>query len=179
RSLHDGQLAVEAGAWALGMILWPRSPRACDETEAVRIASAFRRGGPELVGGFVNPTLDEVAHAADAIGLTMLQLHGDEGPAVCAEVARRTGCRVLHAGAGRGKADLQALEAFHTDLHLLDAYHPEKRGGTGETFDWELVAGRRSKTPLVLSGGLTADNVGAAIAATHPFAVDVASGTES
>ena len=60
-SLHDAQLAIEAGAWALGMILWPHSPRACDETEAMRIASAFRRGAPELVGVFVNPTLDEVA----------------------------------------------------------------------------------------------------------------------
>ena len=177
-NLRDAQLAVEAGAWALGMILWSGSPRHCDQTEATRIATAFRRGGPELVGVFVNPTLDEVAHAADAIGLTMLQLHGDEGPVFCAEAARRTGCKVIKAAAVRGNADLQAIEAFHTDFHMLDAHHPEKRGGTGETFDWELVAHRRSKIPLVLSGGLTADNVGAAIAATHPFAVDVASGTE-
>src|SRR5262249_12149258 len=160
------------------MILWPRSPRACDQNEATRIASAFRRGGPELVGVFVNPTLDEVAHAADAIGLTMLQLHGDEGPVFCAEAARRTGCKVIKAAAVRGNADLQAIEAFHTDFHMLDAHHPEKRGGTGETFDWEPVAHPRSKVPLGLTGGLPADNVGAAIAATHPFAVDVASGTE-
>jgi phosphoribosylanthranilate isomerase len=178
-SLRDAQLAIEAGAWALGMILWPRSPRACDETEAVRIASAFRRGGPELVGVFVNPTLDEIAHAADAIGLTMLQLHGDEGPVFCAEVARRTGCRVIKATAVRGNSDMQAIEAFHTDFHLLDAHVPGQRGGTGETFDWELVSHRRSKIPLILSGGLKAGNVAAAIAATRPFAVDVASGTES
>jgi phosphoribosylanthranilate isomerase len=178
-NVHDAQLAVDAGAWALGMILWPGSPRHCSLTEATRIATAFKRGGPELVGVFVNPTLDEVARAADAIGLSMLQLHGDEGPVFCAEVARRTGCRVIKAASIRGNADLQAIEAFHTDFHLLDAYHPDKRGGTGETFDWALLARRRSKIPLVLSGGLRAENVGAAIAATRPYAVDVASGTES
>ncbi len=177
-NLHDAQLAVDAGAWALGMILWPGSPRHCEPTEATRIAAAFKRGGPELVGVFVNPTLDELALAADTIGLTMLQLHGDEGPVFCAEAARRTGCRIIKAVPVRGKADMQAIEAFHTDLHLLDAYHPSKRGGTGETFEWELVAHRRSKIPLVLSGGLTADNVADAIALTRPFAVDVASGTE-
>jgi phosphoribosylanthranilate isomerase len=177
-NLPDAQLAVDAGAWALGMILWPGSPRHCNQTEATRITTAFRRGGPELVGVFVNPTLDEVAHAADAIGLTMLQLHGDEGPVFCAEAARRTGCRIIKAASIRGNADLQAIEAFHTDFHLLDAHHPTKRGGTGETFDWALLAHRRSKIPLILSGGLTADNVGAAIEATRPFAVDVASGTE-
>jgi phosphoribosylanthranilate isomerase len=78
----------------------------------------------------------------------------------------------------RGGADIIALEPFHTDFHLLDAYQPGLRGGTGETFDWELVNRRRSTTPLVLSGGLTSENVAAAIAATHPFAVDTASGTE-
>jgi phosphoribosylanthranilate isomerase len=79
----------------------------------------------------------------------------------------------------RARADLQALEPFHTDFHLLDAHVPGRWGGTGETFDWDLVAARRSSVPLILSGGLTADNVAAAIAATHPYAVDVASGTEA
>ncbi len=178
-NLEDAQLAAEAGAWALGMILWDGSPRRCDPTEAQRIVTGLRRGGPEFVGVFVNPTLDEVARAADAIGLTMIQLHGDEGPAFCAEVARRTGCQVIKAMPVGGKADMQAIEAFHTDFHLLDASRPGKRGGTGETFDWTLVTTRRSKLPLILGGGLNPDNVAEAIAATHPFAVDVASGTES
>jgi phosphoribosylanthranilate isomerase len=75
-------------------------------------------------------------------------------------------------------ADVRALDGFHTDLHLVDAHVPGRRGGTGETFDWELLRVRRSHVPLVLSGGLTPQNVGAAIEATHPFAVDTASGTE-
>jgi phosphoribosylanthranilate isomerase len=177
-SLDDARLAAEAGAWALGMIFWPGSPRRCRVGEAERIAAALRRR-TELVGVFVNAHLDDVAAMADRVGLTMVQLHGDEGPAYCAEVARRTGAKVIKAHRVRARADLQALEPFHTDFHLLDAHVPGRWGGTGETFDWDLVAARRSSVPLILSGGLTADNVAAAIAATRPYAVDVASGTEA
>ena len=85
----------------------------------------------------------------------------------------------MKAAAVRGLADIRALETFHTDYHLLDAHRSGMRGGTGETFDWELVRTRRSKIPLVLSGGLRPENVAEAIAAVHPFAVDTASGTEA
>jgi phosphoribosylanthranilate isomerase len=177
-SRDDALFAVEAGAWAVGCILWPESPRRCDPAEAARIATAVRRRA-HVCGVFVNATLDEVAGLVDGIGLTMVQLHGDEGPAYCAEVARRTGAKVMKAAAVSGKADIRALEAFHTDYHLLDAHRPGMRGGTGETFDWELVRSRHSRIPLVLSGGLRPENVAEAIAAVHPFAVDTASGTES
>jgi phosphoribosylanthranilate isomerase len=132
-----------------------------------------------VCGVFVNAHLDEVAELVDALGLTMVQLHGDEGPAYCAEIARRTGAKVIKAAAVSGQADVQALEMFHTDFHMLDAHRPGMRGGTGETFDWELVRARRSSIPLILSGGLRAENVGEAIAAIRPFAVDTASGTEA
>ena len=101
---EDAELAVELGAWALGFILWPHSPRAADPAVAAGIAAALRRR-VELVGVFVNATLDEVAHAADALHLSHVQLHGDEGPVFCAEAARRTGAKVIKAvrvaGAGR------------------------------------------------------------------------------
>jgi phosphoribosylanthranilate isomerase len=177
-SLADAELAAEAGAWAIGVILWSGSPRRCDPGEALRISRALRRR-VEVAGVFVNAPLDEVTGLADALGLGIVQLHGDEGPAFCAEVARRTGAKVMKAAAVRSGADVAALEAFHTDLHLLDAHRPGLRGGTGETFDWELLRRRRTTVPLVLSGGLTPENVGDAIAATHPFAVDTASGTEA
>jgi phosphoribosylanthranilate isomerase len=177
-NLEDAQRAVDAGAWAIGMILWPGSERRCATDEAQRIAARLRRQ-VELVGVFVNAALDEVGALADGIGLTAVQLHGDEGPAYCAEVARRTGARVIKAHRLQARADLQALETFHTDFHLLDAYVPGRRGGTGETFDWELVAARRSTVPLILGGGLNAGNVGQAIEMTSPYAVDVASGTEA
>ncbi|HEX7214645.1 MAG TPA: phosphoribosylanthranilate isomerase [Methylomirabilota bacterium] len=177
-SLDDARLAVDAGAWAIGCNLWPQSPRACDPAEAGRIAAAMRRR-THVCGVFVNPHLDEVTELVDALGLTMVQLHGDEGPAFCGEVARRTGAKVVKAAAVRTQADVQALESFHTDFHLLDAHVDGLRGGTGQTFDWDLVRARRSSVPLILSGGLRPDNVEEAIASTRPFAVDSASGTEA
>jgi phosphoribosylanthranilate isomerase len=178
--LEDARKAVEAGAWAIGMILWPGSARACDPVDAARIAAVVRRR-IELAGVFVNQPLDEVEHLATTIPLSMVQLHGEEGPAYCAEVARRTGAKVIKAARVRSGEDVQALGAFpNVDYHLLDTFHDGLRGGTGEAFDWTLVGRRPStKVPLILSGGLTAANVGAAIAAAHPFAVDVASGVES
>jgi phosphoribosylanthranilate isomerase len=175
--LDDAKRAVEAGAWALGLILFPGSPRRCALSDAERIAATLRRQA-EICGVFVNAPLDEVTGIADGIGLTMVQLHGDEGPAYCAEVARRTGAKVMKAARVRTGADIAAIERFHTDLHLLDAHEAGQWGGTGQTFDWDLVRQRRSDVPFVLSGGLDPDNVAAAIAATHPYAVDTASGTE-
>jgi phosphoribosylanthranilate isomerase len=177
-NLDDARLAVDAGAWALGTILWPGSERRCDPPEAGRIAAALRRQ-VEIAGVFVNQPLDEVCGLADGIGLSLVQLHGDEGPSFCAEVARRTGAKVIKAARVKAGADVQAMEAFHTDFHLLDTHRAGQFGGTGETFDWELVRLRRTTVPLILSGGLTAENVADAIAATQPFAVDVASGTEA
>ena len=177
-SLDDAERAVEVGAWALGLILFPGSPRRCELPEVERIAGRLRRQA-EICGVFVNAPLDEVAAVADGAGLTMVQLHGDEGPAYCAEVARRTGAKVMKAARVRTGADIAAVERYHTDFHLLDAHQPGRWGGTGATFDWELVRRRRTDVPFVLSGGLNPENVAAAIAATDPFAVDTASGTEA
>src|SRR5205807_10469409 len=107
------------------------------------------------------------------------QLHGDEGPSFCAEVARRTGCKVIKAVRVRSGADIQAMSAFHTDYHLLDSYVPGVPGGTGATFSWELARAHHGPLPLILSGGLTPENVSDAIAAVRPYAVDVASGVEA
>jgi phosphoribosylanthranilate isomerase len=177
-NLDDARRAADLGAWALGMIFYEDSPRRCREDEAVAIATALRRRGVELCGVFVNETLDRIASVADRVGLTMLQLHGDEGPAFCQEARRRTGCKVAKAVQVGSRADLIALERFHTEFHLLDAANRYLRGGTGETWDWELVRQRRSAAQVIVSGGLGADNVGEAIAAVRPFAVDVASGVE-
>ena len=175
--LDDAEAAVHAGAWAIGLNHWPDSKRYVEPAVAEEIAVLLRRR-VEVVGVFVNAPLDEVTGVADGVGLTMVQLHGDEGPAYCAEVARRTGAKVMKAARVRTGADIAAIERFHTNLHLLDAHQPGRWGGTGATFDWELVTQRRSDTPFVLSGGLHPENVAAAIEATHPFAVDTASGTE-
>jgi phosphoribosylanthranilate isomerase len=174
----DARRVADLGAWALGMIFWPQSPRACSLAVAEEIGAELQRR-LELAGVFVNATLDEIADTADRCHLTIVQLHGDEGPAFCREVARRTGAKVMKAVRVRDGASLVDLQRFHTDYHLLDAYSPGKPGGTGETFDWELARRHPGTPPMVLSGGLTADNVGEAISVARPFAVDVASGTEA
>src|ERR1039458_9592059 len=176
--LADAPLAVELGAWAVGMVFYPASPRCCTLTEAETIGAALRRR-IEIAGVFVNATLDEIASVSERVGLTLVQLHGEEGPAFCAEVARRTGARTIKAASIRGLFTLRDLERFHTDFHLVDGYAAGLRGGTGERFDWSLLAARRSKLPLIVGGGLDAERVTAAIATTHPFAVDVASGVEA
>jgi len=175
---EDAELAVSLGAWAIGLIFHEPSPRKVDLETAATIGAEFKRQA-EVVGVFVNRDLAEVAEVADACSLSMLQLHGDEGPVYCDELRRRTGLKIMKAARVRDAASLQALNAFrHVDYHLVDAHHPDLFGGTGETFDWELLRGRRSKVPLVLSGGLTPENVHDGILVTQPWAVDTASGTE-
>jgi phosphoribosylanthranilate isomerase len=176
-SLADARRAADAGAWAIGLNLWPHSPRRCELDAAAEIAAALRRR-LELVGVFVNATLGHVTGTAEQVGLTIVQLHGDEGPAYCAEAARRTGCQVIKAMRVRSGADIQALAGFHTDFHLLDSYTKGVPGGTGEVFAWDLARAHRGRTPLILSGGLNPDNVAEAIRIVRPFAVDVASGVE-
>jgi phosphoribosylanthranilate isomerase len=171
---EDAELAASLGAWAIGFVLWPQSKRAADPAVAAGIARALRRR-VEPVGVFVSPTLDEVAHAVEAIGLTHVQLHGDEGPSFCAAVAQRTGARVIKALGIASAADIRAIERFHTDFHMLDS----GRGGTGRTWDWELIEQRHtSQVPVILAGGLTPENVAEGIAAVRPWAVDVSSGVE-
>jgi len=176
-NLDDAAEAVRLGAWAIGLVLYEKSPRRCEAGEAVRIAAAFRRKC-EVVGVFVNPELDEVDKAVEDAGLTMVQLNGQEGQSFCAEVARRTGVKVIKAIHVASAADVHNAEAFRTDFHLFDRKGKGLWGGTGESFDWGLLAGHRSEVPAIVAGGLRPDNVGEAIALTHPHAVDVASGVE-
>lgn len=177
-SVDDAHLAVGLGAWAIGLIFADESPRACPLPVAEEIAAELRRQ-TLVTGVFVNATLDAIADAADRCSLAMLQLHGDEGPAFCREAARRTGAKVMKAVRMKDAASLRELEPFGVDYHLLDAYVAGRRGGTGETFAWDLASAHDRSVPLVLSGGLSADNVGEAIAAVRPFAVDTASRTEA
>jgi phosphoribosylanthranilate isomerase len=176
--LTDAEEAVRLGAWAIGLNHHPESPRFCPPDRAEEIGAALKRRC-EVAGVFVNSTLDEVERAAERAALTLLQLHGDEGPEFCEEAARRTGCKVIKALRVRDAGDVQAGEVFRTDFHLFDAHHPDLHGGTGEIFNWQLLADRRSTVPMILAGGLQPGNVAEAIETVHPFAIDVASGVES
>jgi phosphoribosylanthranilate isomerase len=177
-SVADAELAVANGAWAIGLILWPESKRACEPGEGIRISNAVRRK-VEVAGVFVNQSLDEIAALVDMLQLSIVQLHGEEGPAFATEVRRRTGAKVIKAQSIRLASDVLAVQAFHAiDYHLLDTYREGQRGGTGETFDWRMLSRRSTDVPLIMSGGLNPENVAEAITATDPFAVDVASGVE-
>jgi phosphoribosylanthranilate isomerase len=175
---RDAEEAVRLGAWAIGLVHYEESPRRCDPAIAAEIGAALRRRC-EVAGVFVNPTLDQVEAAVENAALTMVQLNGEEGPSFCTEVARRTGAKVIKAVHVSSAADVHAAEAFRTDFHLFDARRDGLWGGTGESFDWDLISGRRSSVPAILAGGLQPGNVAEAIALTHPFAVDVASGVEA
>jgi phosphoribosylanthranilate isomerase len=177
-NLADAEHAASHGAWAIGLIHHPDSPRYVAPDVAEEIGAALKRRC-EIAGVFVNPTLDEVIDAAERENLTLLQFHGEEGPSFCVEARRRTGAKVIKAMRISSAADVQAAEAFRTDFHLFDAYWHGVHGGTGKRFDWDLVAKRRSKVPMVLAGGLTADNVAGSIELVKPYGVDVVSGVEA
>ena len=161
-NLDDAEAAQRLGAWAIGLNHWEGSPRRC-----------------EVVGIFVNAPLRVIEQAVEGEQLTMVQLHGDEGPAYCAEVARRTGAKVIKAFGVRSAADVKATARYRTDFHLLDARAEGRRGGTGETFDWELAAAHDPAIPLMVAGGLRPGNVAEAIEIARPYAVDVTSGVEA
>jgi len=177
--IDDAAEAVRLGAWAIGLIHWEPSARSVDPAVAAQIAAAFRRKA-EIVGVFVNPTLAEVTRAVEDEQLSMVQLNGEEGASFCAEVGRRTGVKVIKAIHVASAADVHAAEAYRSvDYHLFDRRAKDLPGGTGETFDWELLRGHRSEVPAILAGGLRPDNVAAAVEIVRPYAVDVASGVEA
>jgi phosphoribosylanthranilate isomerase len=177
-NLADAEHAAAHGAWAIGLIHHRDSPRFVQPEVAEEIGAALKRRC-EIAGVFVNSTLEEVVEAAERENLTLLQFHGEEGPSFCLEAGRRTGAKVIKAMRVTTGADVKAAEAFRTDFHLFDGYWHGIHGGTGKSFDWDLVSKRRSKVPMILAGGLNASNVAQAIDLVRPFAVDVVSGVES
>jgi phosphoribosylanthranilate isomerase len=171
-------LAVELGAWALGMIMWPASPRYVEPQLAAEIADANRRGA-EIAGVFVDAKIDDVVQLANEIGLSIVQLHGNEGQQYCEVIAQRTGARVIKAFRVQNRSVLAEMGKYwDVNFHLLDSYKAGVPGGTGETFDWSFVKERKQTGPLILSGGLTPENVAEAIEVVKPYAVDVPSGVE-
>jgi phosphoribosylanthranilate isomerase len=177
-SVEDAELAVSCGAWAVGMIFHRDSPRLCDRETAAAIGTALKRRA-EVAGVFVNTPLDELVGIAEETGITMLQLHGDEGPSYSDEARRRTGLKVMKVARVRDSSSVKALSAYRTEYHLLDAYVPGRPGGTGERFDWSLAALHPGEPPFLLSGGIRPENVEEAIQTVRPFGIDVASGVES
>jgi phosphoribosylanthranilate isomerase len=177
-NLDDAAEAVRLGAWAIGLIHFEDSPRHVDTAVAAEIAAAFRRKA-EIVGVFVNPTLEQVTRAVENEQLSIVQLNGDEGASFCAEVARRAGVKVIKGIRVASAADVHAADAYRwVDFHLFDRKSKGLYGGSGEAFDWGLLRNHRSEVPAILAGGLKPENVAEAVEIVRPYAVDVASGVE-
>lgn len=175
-NLADALAATEAGADALGFNFYSHSPRFIATHEARRI---IERLPPTVacVGVFVNEDAPEtVARMADEAGVGAVQLHGDESPAYCRALKSRAVIKALRVAAD---FDVESVGCFETEAILLDGFSAGARGGTGRTFDWAVARRTREVvSKLYLAGGLTADNVAAAIAAVQPYAVDACSGVE-
>jgi len=172
--IEDALAAAEAGADAIGFVFYAKSPRAVD----VRQARAIIAELPPFVttvGLFVNASRCELNEILEVVPLDLLQFHGDETPQAC-EGYHRPWIKALRVRPGD---DLEAACQLYAGARgiLLDTYVAGVPGGTGEAFDWSLVPAHLSK-PIILAGGLSADNVGQAIAQVRPYAVDVSGGVE-
>jgi phosphoribosylanthranilate isomerase len=179
---EDAAMVAAAGVDFVGLNFWPSSKRYLPIERAPAVAEAARGGGQvALVGVFVNTRLDDIVAVARTLSLDAIQLHGDETPQDAASVAHQTGCAVWKAVAVGRRSDLDRLDTWSVDAILLDT-PTTGRGGSGKVFDWKLARDARRAYPtrrFVLAGGLSPDNVRAAIDAVSPWAVDVASGIES
>ena len=174
-NLPDGMAAAEAGADALGFVFYDQSPRGI----SIEAAAALIRQLPPFilkVGVFVNAPEDLVVRAIRECSLNLLQFHGDEAPEYCLQF----GLMSMKAFRVRDAASLQAVLGYHTDAWLLDAYTPDKPGGTGETFNWNLALEAQGwGRPIFLAGGLTPENVAEAVRRARPYGVDASSGVEA
>jgi phosphoribosylanthranilate isomerase len=173
---EDAKLAIEQGVDALGFNFFPSSPRYIPPEEACAI---IRRLPPFVVtvGLFVNvPEVQDVTKTARAAGVQIVQLHGDESPEYCRELAGWPLIKALRIGANGIPENLQdyAVRSF-----LLDAKDDVLFGGTGKSFEWRLTQNISRYFPIILAGGLRPDNVFEAIRIVQPYAVDVCSGVES
>ena len=178
--LQDVQCAVQAGADAMGFVFYAPSPRAVTAEQAATLVPAIP-AFVQAVGLFVDASAQEIANVLKVVPLDLLQLHGDETPAQCCEIAVHTGRRWIKALAVKPDVDIRAqitaYAAAGASAILLDAWHPQLKGGTGQSFDWSVWP--HADIPLILAGGLTPENVVQAIQQTQPYAVDVSGGVEA
>jgi phosphoribosylanthranilate isomerase len=172
---RDASVATDAGADAVGLI-FAESPRRIDVEQARKIAAALPDGILK-VGVFVDAEPEEVLRTAREVGLDYAQLHGDEDPETVAKI-RKGGLGVIKALRVRNAQALAAVESYEADLFLLDAWSAKLRGGTGERFDWELAKALKWRDNILVSGGLTPENVREAIEFFEPYGVDASSSLE-
>jgi phosphoribosylanthranilate isomerase len=175
RRQEDALLAAELGAWAVGFVFWPGSPRFIDPYRARKIAAALP---PWLVpvGVFVDQPLDYITGVASLVRLGAVQLHGNESVSMIQALRHR----VIKAVPVGADFDVSAMDAVPPRVAvLLDAHDPERRGGTGTVVDWTRAAAAARRRPVLLAGGLRPENVRTAVDLVQPFGIDVSSGVEA
>ena len=178
-NLEDARFCAGAGADFLGFIQYPKSPRyVAPEVAKDIIAWVY---GPEPVGVFVNADADTVNRVADAANFALVQLHGDEPPAFCAQIERPVIKAFRIAPETTADQMRREMEPYreHAAYFLLDTHHPTLWGGTGVTFDWQQTRTLTADFPILLAGGLSADNVEEAVRAARPMGVDLSSRLEA
>jgi phosphoribosylanthranilate isomerase len=173
--VEDARAAAQLGADAIGLVFYARSPRYV-RAEQARAIVATIPPFVTVVGLFVDPAREEVESVLRGCPINLLQFHGDEAPGFCGSF----GLPYIKAARVRPDTDLVQYLSPYREAQgwLLDAYHDQLYGGSGESFDWKLIP-RDLARPVILSGGLTPDNVGAAVCQVRPWAVDVSSGVEA
>lgn len=182
--MEDARVAINAGADALGLVFYPKSSRYVELSAAAEIAQSV---GPfvTVVGLFVNAEVAQVREALEAVGLDLLQFHGDEDEAYCAQFQMP----YIKAIRMSPELDVKEIVAKYPSARgfLFDAWNKDKYGGTGETFEWERLSALgdvalgntgAADIPFILAGGLTPDNVEQAVSTVKPYAVDVSGGVE-
>ncbi len=174
---EDAVSVVESGADAIGLVFYRPSPRAVDIKQAQQIVKAVP-AFVTVVALFVNPTIEQVRETLEHVRIDLLQFHGDEENDFCRQFQRP----FIKAIRVRQTSDVVAARLRFADACglLLDSYQPGVPGGTGLTFDWNMIPADEQKSlPLILAGGLTPKNVAHAIEQVHPYAVDVSGGVEA
>jgi phosphoribosylanthranilate isomerase len=172
---EDVAAAVAQGAWAVGFVVWSGSPRAVTPAQLRELAGDVP-AEIKRVAIVVNPALDDARRMRDEAGVATLQLHGGEdvGPFLS------LGMELFRAVSLETDADIETAAALPDEVTVLvDAHDPIRRGGTGERADWARAAALSRRRPVILAGGLRADNVREAVAQVTPWAIDVSSGLES
>jgi len=172
-NIKDAMNAVEAGADALGFVVYAQSPRAITPQT---VKSIIARLPPFVttIGVFANPTETELREAFDDWGLGVAQLQGDEPPELC----NRFPGRVIKAIRVKDKKTIEMMCYYTVRAFVLDTFRLDQLGGTGETFDWSWAKQAKRFGPVILAGGLTPENVARAIRTVRPIGVDVSSGVE-
>ena len=175
RSLEEAEAALEAGADALGFNFWPQSPRYISPRAAREM---INRLSPVVsaVGVFVNEEANRIIDIASEVGLTAVQLHGDESPEFCQRLGSIKTIKAIRVGQD---FDLSVIESYPVSMVLLDSDIRGSYGGTGQRFDWRIAIEAKRFARIILAGGLTADNVWEAVTHVRPAAIDVCSGVEA